>query len=118
MRHSVHAFLTFACVYASACATSFQGEAHFPGGPKGCFDRCAADGLVMQSYVFVGEYTSGCVCSLKLRKAESEQPQADASAASSAAAVGVITQMRNAEAARNNSMAGAQPNTGVMHPIH
>jgi hypothetical protein len=81
---------------AAGCATSFQGSAKFPGGPKGCYDRCSEAGMQMASFVYVGEYSTGCVCSLKDRDGGEASAQRGASenAATAAAAVGVMTQMR------------------------
>jgi hypothetical protein len=47
---------------APACATQFQGDANFPGGARGCAARCETESLRMSQYVFVGEYSSACVC--------------------------------------------------------
>jgi hypothetical protein len=91
---------------AAACATQFQGAAKFPGGPRGCYDRCQAAGLRMSSFVYVGEYSTGCVCSPKPTGANvasdghsAAAPDEDVgvAAATGAAAVGVIAQMREAE---------------------
>jgi hypothetical protein len=86
----------------AGCATRFTGDPKFPGGARGCFDACKREGMVMSSYVFVGEYSTGCVCSLKPTPAPQPSPatsggQSDATAASSAAAVGVVMQMRRAQ---------------------
>src|SRR5262245_56175312 len=45
--------------------TSFEGEAKFPGGPRGCYQRCQAEQLEMASFVYVGEYSSACACQLR-----------------------------------------------------
>ena len=42
--------------------TSFQGSAKFPGGARGCWDRCAREGTEMASFVYVGEYSTACAC--------------------------------------------------------
>jgi len=79
----------------SACATSFQGSAHFPGGAGACAQRCSADGLEMGGFIYMGEYSSGCVC---------EPPGSTTSpapSASVAAAAGVMDQMRRQERQAN-----------------
>jgi hypothetical protein len=45
-----------------AMPTSFEGEAKFPGGASGCRAKCAADGLEMASFVYVGEFSTACAC--------------------------------------------------------
>jgi hypothetical protein len=97
----------------AGCATSFQGEAKFPGGPRACYKRCAAAGLEMSSFVYVGEYSTGCVCGLKasMRTANTSQDERDVTAATSAAAVGVVLQMRRAQA-----QAAAAQNAAMTQP--
>jgi hypothetical protein len=92
-------------VFLLGCATSFQGEARFPQGPRGCFNKCQSVGMEMSSFVYVGEYSTGCVCTLKRAKtaafngaASTTADDEAASAATSAAAVGVILKMRAIEA--------------------
>lgn len=46
----------------AACATSFTGEAHFPGGVGGCAATCQAQGLEMSGFIYSGEFSSACVC--------------------------------------------------------
>src|SRR5690606_12858421 len=46
----------------SCGATSFIGDAQFPGGPDACRSRCSQDGLKEAAYVYAGEYSSACVC--------------------------------------------------------
>ena len=46
----------------AACATSFTGEAHFPGGAGGCAATCQAQGLEMSGFIYSGEFSSACVC--------------------------------------------------------
>ncbi|MGD8861795.1 MAG: hypothetical protein PVI30_17425 [Myxococcales bacterium] len=80
----------------AGCATSFQGSARFPGGPKGCYDKCDEAGMKMTNFVYVGEYSTGCVCGLDRRKDADARARSGApeSAATTAAAVGVVMQMR------------------------
>jgi hypothetical protein len=67
----------------------------------------------MSSFVYVGEYSTGCVCGLKasMRSASVSPEERDATAATSAAAVGVVLQMRRAQA-----QAAAAQNAAMMHP--
>ena len=80
------------------CTTNFIGSAKFPGGARGCWERCQADGMEMATFVYVGEYSTACACR---SKALQGQAQSDASngeqAAVVAAAAGVALQRRRAE---------------------
>ena len=77
----------------SGCATSFTGSAHVEEGRAGCERKCAGQGLAMSGMVYMGEYSSACVC---------EVPGASGSSGSSAGAAaggatGVVMQMRAAQ---------------------
>ncbi|HEX7476747.1 MAG TPA: hypothetical protein VF331_02975 [Polyangiales bacterium] len=85
---------------ACGCATSFEGSAYVPGERAGCEKKCNAQGLVMGSLVYMGEYSSACVCELPA----SHAPAAGA-AASSAGAVGVIMQMQRSQQQNRNLVA-------------
>ena len=76
----------------TGCATTFTGDAHV-NGRKDCEAKCTQDGLVLARMVYMGEYTSGCVCGLP-GQAPPQQPVAAAGAAAGAAAAGVALQMR------------------------
>ncbi|MDH5671610.1 MAG: hypothetical protein OEZ06_05635 [Myxococcales bacterium] len=75
-----------------ACATSFTGSAHIDGGRAGCENKCAGQGLAMSGLVYMGEYSSACVC---------EVPGSGSSAAPvasvAAGAAGVVMQQRRAQ---------------------
>ena len=73
---------------ASGCATSFTGSAHVEGGRAGCERKCAGDGLTMQGLVYMGEYSSACVCAVPGSAATG------AAASAGGGAVGVVMQMR------------------------
>ncbi len=92
--------------FVSGCATSFMGSAYFEGGRGACEKKCAAGGLQMTGMVYMGEYSSACVC--ELPRPAAAPSGAVAPAASGAAAVGVIMQMRRAEEAQNRSMMSMQ----------
>ncbi|UJR85991.1 hypothetical protein [Sandaracinus amylolyticus] len=85
--------LVLAVLTNVGCATSFRGNAHFPGGPAGCRARCRSIGGTMAQFVYVGDYSSACVCG-----APDATTTAGGAGSSSAAAVAVMTQMRNEEA--------------------
>jgi hypothetical protein len=75
----------------SGCATTFRGSAEVEGGRPGCERKCSAIGMAMQEFVFMGEYSTACVCELPGRTAH-----AGRSAATAAVAVGALTQLRDA----------------------
>src|SRR5688500_16657268 len=85
----------------AGCATSFTGDAHYPGGPGACFRDCQEQRMVMAAYVHMGEYSTGCVCAPAQGGTASGS---DAVAAAVPAAVGVVLQMR-AEAERQAVLA-------------
>lgn len=84
-------------IVGSGCATSFTGDAHFPGGARGCYAQCQAEGMVMASFVYMGEYSTGCVCA----PASAPAAAAGSGAVAGAAAVGVVLQARNQEEQQN-----------------
>jgi hypothetical protein len=62
----------------SACrATEFRGSSTFNGGPQACYRRCAAETMQMASFVYMGEFATGCVCELipARRTAGAEEPR-------------------------------------------
>jgi hypothetical protein len=87
------------------CATSFVGDAQFPGGAPGCFKQCQAGGMEMASFVYVGEYSSACACKLKANApAQTSSSNADVDGAVVAAGAGVEMQRRRAEAAQHGAL--------------
>lgn len=80
------------------CATSFTGSAQYPGGPAACFRNCQGQRMRMAQYVYVGSYSSACVCEII---PPGERAAAGATGGSSggtsAAAVAVMTAMRERE---------------------
>lgn len=82
---------------SAGCATSFTGDAHFPGGVSGCRKHCDASGLAMESFVYMGEYSSACVCAAPSGAPKYEGASASAAGASAGAAVGVVMAMRERE---------------------
>jgi hypothetical protein len=69
----------------------FSGDPQFPGGVPQCEERCAKDGLKMAAYVYLGEYTSGCVCAPPKDTATQEQQTADDEASDPSAAFSGVT---------------------------
>lgn len=87
-------FLLLGVMFGAGCQTQFTGSPHID--PSACQAKCSEAHLEMQGMVYMGEYSSACIC---------EVPRA-AGAPTSAGAVGgaaagVVMQMRRA-AERNN----------------
>jgi hypothetical protein len=85
------AIIALLLLLAGGCATSFTGSPQVEGGRPGCERKCASMGLEMQSFVFMGEYSTACVCDVPGRTARA------AAAASSGVVVGVMAQMHDAQ---------------------
>jgi hypothetical protein len=91
-------FLGLVTLLLPACATSFTGSAHIEGGRSGCESKCAGQGLAMSGLVYLGEYSSACVCSAlapsgaggALSQSSTERT---AGAAAAGAVAGVMMQM-------------------------
>jgi hypothetical protein len=101
-------FLAASCLLG--CATSFIGDAQFPGGALGCFKQCQKIGMEMASFVYVGEYSSACACKLKSKTvAQGDLSDAEIEGAVVAAGAGVEMQRRRAEAAQVGAASTAAP---------
>ena len=83
--------LNLLLLVAGGCATSFYGSAHVEGDRPGCERKCEEVGLQMQAFVFMGEYSTACVCD-----APGHATHAGGSA-SPAVSAAVMTQMRDAQ---------------------
>ena len=78
------------------CATSFTGNAHVENGRAGCEEKCKGQGMQVAGMVYLGEYSSACVCEVPHGSASSSRREfLLGSAGSSGAAVGVVMQMRS-----------------------
>jgi hypothetical protein len=60
MRRMRSLLLAIAMLSAAGCQTQFIGNAHID--PATCQTRCAADHLQMSGMVYMGEYSSACIC--------------------------------------------------------
>lgn len=76
----------------AGCATSFTGSAHIEGGRAACEQKCAGQGLAMTGLVYMGEYSSACVCEVPGRGATASNSGGSASVAGGTA--GVMMQMQ------------------------
>jgi hypothetical protein len=96
-------FGTMASLGACTPPTSFEGEAQFPGGPRGCFDRCAQNNMDMGSFVYVGEFSTACACKPRIVSGPAPVSEVDSEGAAVASAAGVELQRRRIEAAQRTN---------------
>jgi hypothetical protein len=85
------------------CATSFTGSPHVENGRQGCEAKCRSQGMEVGGMVYMGEYTSGCVCVVPGQSASRKSTLMAASEGAGAGAVGVVMQMRQQEQQRQFS---------------
>jgi hypothetical protein len=86
------------------CATSFTGDPHIENGRSGCEAKCKGQGMALAGMVFMGEYTSGCVCTVPGQAAAvGGQLLAAAEAGAGAGSAGVVMQMRRQQEHNNNN---------------
>lgn len=89
----------------SGCRTEFVGDPRFPGGARGCFEKCSELNMEMATFVYVGEYSTACACKpIKTRTglgmtSQNDEDEAGIEGAVMAASAGVVMQSRAAEAA-------------------
>ena len=88
-------FVWIAVLGLNGCATSFTGDAHVPGGRSGCASKCAAEGMTMSGLVFMGEYSSACIC--EPPGAAGGRGRLGAGAAAATGAAGVEMQRQRAQ---------------------
>lgn len=74
------------------CNTQFIGDAHI--SPAACQTRCAQSNLQMAGMVYMGEYSSACICEV----GKAGAPAGVAVAGALGAAPGVIMQMQREQA--------------------
>jgi hypothetical protein len=94
-------FLVLISIASTSCATSFTGDAHVPGGPAGCVEKCRSWNLDFAGMVAMGEYSDGCICRVRQTAgpaaSNETNDQSGAIAGAGAAAAGVVTAMRAAQ---------------------
>ncbi len=79
--------------FGVGCQTQFIGDPHI--SPAACQARCTQSNLQMAGMVYMGEYSSACICEVAR---PGGAPAALASAGAMGAAPGVIMQMERAQA--------------------
>src|SRR5437660_8917930 len=81
---------------ALGCATSFTGSAHIEGGRNACEAKCRGQGMQIAGMVYMGEYSSACVCEVPRTTGSSGRLELMGAAGASGAAAGVVMQMARA----------------------
>jgi hypothetical protein len=89
----------------SACVTSFQGSPHVEGGRQGCEAKCRGQGMAVAGMVYMGEYSSACVCEVP-GAAGGHASLLNGGAAASGGAV-VAVEMRRRQQQQNQMHGGA-----------
>lgn len=77
------------------CATSFQGSPHV-GGAAACEAKCSGQGMELAGIVYMGDYSSACVCEVP-----GQNVSHGSVAAASGGAVGVVMQQRRQQEQAN-----------------
>lgn len=81
--------LLVAVLFSAACKTEFYGSAHID--PSACQLKCDDAHLEMQGMVYMGEYSSACICGVPR---PASPPASAAAGAVTGAVAGVVMQMR------------------------
>lgn len=88
----------FCLLLASGCATQFTGKPKVEG-PAQCKQKCDSWGMDLAGMFAAGEYSDGCICSVKGKKSASNDLLLNGANAAVASIAGVIQQQQEAEAA-------------------
>lgn len=91
-------------LFIGGCATNFTGSPHVEDGRKGCEAKCTSQGMEVAGMVYMGEYTSGCVCSVPGQSASSRKLMMASASGAGAGAAGVVMQKRKDDEAQRQSM--------------
>jgi hypothetical protein len=89
-------------VALGGCATSFTGSPHVEDGRAGCEKKCKGQGMEVAGMVYMGEYSSACVCEVPGQSASNRRLLMAGAAATGGGAVAVETQRRAAQRSQQN----------------
>jgi hypothetical protein len=88
----------------AGCATSFTGNAHVENGRAGCEEKCRGQGMQIAGMVYMGEYSSACVCEVPHGSASGRRDMlVSGGAGASGAAAGVMMQMSRQQQQQHNT---------------
>jgi hypothetical protein len=62
LRPAIVAALGTLALGLGSCATAFMGSPHVENGRAGCEAKCSGQGMAVAGMVYMGEYSSACVC--------------------------------------------------------
>ena len=79
------------------CATNFTGSPHVEGGRAGCEKKCSSNGMEVSGMVYMGEYSSACVCAVPGQSAKGGEVLLGSTGAVSGAAAGVAMQQQRSQ---------------------
>lgn len=85
---------TLALLVFGGCATSFTGSPHVENGRSGCEEKCKGVGMKVAGMVYMGEYSSACVCEVPGGTAGHAQFLVASTGAIAGAGAGVAMQMQ------------------------
>jgi outer membrane lipoprotein SlyB len=91
---------TLACsliLLLAGCATSFTGSPHVEDGRAGCDKKCRGQGMETAGMVYMGEYSSACVCAVPGQHASRGRILVAAAGAAAGAVAGVEMQRQRAQ---------------------
>jgi hypothetical protein len=91
---------TLACLLMlvlAGCATSFTGSPHVEDGRAGCEKKCRGQGMEVAGMVYMGEYSSACVCEVPGQHASRGRILIASAGAIGGAAAGVEMQRQRAQ---------------------
>ena len=89
---------------STGCATSFTGSPHVENGRSGCESKCKGQGMEVAGMVYMGEYSSACVCEVPGQHASQRRVLVGASGAVAGGVAGVEMQRQREEQNRRNRM--------------
>jgi outer membrane lipoprotein SlyB len=81
----------------AGCATSFTGSPHVENGRSGCESKCKGQGMEVAGMVYMGEYSSACVCEVPGQHASQRRMLVGASGAVAGGVAGVEMQRQAAQ---------------------
>lgn len=89
--------------FLMSCATGFTGSPHVEDGRMGCERKCRAQAMEVAGMVYMGEYSSACVCAPPAAAGSTSRMKVAVAGGVGGGVAGVIMQMQEAERQRQQS---------------
>jgi outer membrane lipoprotein SlyB len=102
MKHLVLLFLSSLAFGLAGCATTFTGSPHVEGGRSACEQKCTSQGMEAAGMVYMGEYSSACVCQVPGKSASRGRMLIATAGAVGGGVAGVEMQRQQNERNRQN----------------